>query len=175
MSMPLDSMNPVTIELKAEADRLEWDALYTMKGHFNAAMLWNIAHYALGVVAVVLGALAGKEFVGNQNGAVASAIATASAALTAIITFLKPSEKAQPHHEAGVFFSEIKRKARMFQNISLSLGTDASVLYQELNEIAAAYHEHQKTAPPVPWIAYRIARRGVRNGEHTYNEQGEQK
>lgn len=167
-------MNPVITELKIEADRLEWDSLYTMKGHFNAAMLWNIAHYSLGLAAVGLGALAGQQFVNDHN-IVASVITALSAALTAVITFLKPSEKAQPHHEAGVFCSEIKRKARMFQNISAALETDPRVLQKELNEIVAAYHEQQRTAPPVPWIAYRITRRGIRNGEHTYNEQGEKK
>jgi hypothetical protein len=167
-------MNPIITELKAEADRLEWDSLYTMKGQFNAAMLWNIAHYSLGLAAVGLGALAGQQFVSDHT-VVASVIAALSAALTAVITFLKPSEKAQPHHEAGVFCSEIKRKARMFQNISAALETDPRALQRELNELVAVYHQHQKIAPPVPWIAYRIARRGVRSGEHTYNEQGEQK
>jgi hypothetical protein len=168
-------MSPVITELKTEANRLEWDALYTMKGHFNAAMLWNFAHYSLGLAAVVLGAFAGKEFAGGENSAGASAIATVSAALTAIITFLKPSEKAQPHHESGVFYGAIKRKARMFQNISLGLESNPQALREELNELVAAYHEHQKSAPPVPAPAYWITRRGVRNGEHIYDELGEQK
>lgn len=167
-------MNPVITELKKEADRLEWDSLYTMKGHFNAAMFWNIAHYSLGLAAVGFGALAGQQFVSDHN-VVASVITALSASLTAVITFLKPSEKAQPHHESGVFCSEIKRKARMFQNISAALETDARVLQQELNELVSSYHEHQRTAPPVPWIAYQITRSGVRKGEHTYNEQGEKK
>lgn len=168
-------MNTLLQELKTEADRLEWDALYTMKGHFNAAMLWNVAHYALGITAVVLGAVAGKEFVGGENSAVASAIATTSAAVAAVITFLKPSEKAQPHHASGVFYSTIKRKARMFQNISLIAESDPQALRRELDELVAAYHEYQQSAPPLPAPAYWIARRGVRNGEHAYNEPGEKK
>jgi hypothetical protein len=167
-------MNPIITELKAEADRLEWDALYTMKGHFNAAMLWNITHYSLGIGAVVLGAIAGQQFVNNHT-ILASVIAALSAALTAVITFLKPSEKAQPHHEAGVFCSEIKRGARMFQNISAALEADPNKLRNELNELVNSYHEKLRSAPPVPYVAYRIARRGVRNGEHSYNESGEKK
>jgi len=168
-------MNKIIEELKAEADRLEWDALYTMKGHFNAALLWNVAHYGLGVFAVVLGALAGKEFFGAQNSTFASAIGAVSAALAAIITFLKPSEKAQPHHAAGVFYGTIKRKARMFQNISLLCDTDPQALRRELDAMVAAYHEYQQSAPPVPTPAYWITRRGVRNGEHAYNQEGEKK
>ncbi len=167
-------MKNIVAELKAEADRLEWDALYSAKGHFNAGMLWNVAHYSLGILSVALGALAGKHFFENHN-VVASVVATTSAALTGVITFLKPSEKAHPHHEAGTVFAEIKRKARMFQNISSMIETDLKGLQNELNDLVAAYHERQKSAPPVPWIAYRLARRGVRNGEHTYNEEGEQK
>ncbi|MCF7689083.1 MAG: SLATT domain-containing protein [Cephaloticoccus sp.] len=167
-------MCPVIAELKAEADRLEWDALYTMKGHFNSAMLWNITHYSLGILAVILGALAGKQFFDDQN-VLGSTIAATSAALTAVITFLKPSEKAQPHHEAGVSCAEIKRKARMFHNISVVLETDARILKQQLDGIIEAYHETQKNAPPVPWLAYQITRSGIRKGEHTYNEEGEKK
>ena len=167
-------MNAIITELKAEADRLEWDALYSMKGQFNAAMLWNIVHYSLGVSAVVLGAIAGNQFLGDNN-VMAAIIAALSASITAVITFLKPSEKAQPHHEAGVFCAEIKRKARMFQNISVLLETETRNLQQELNTLVTAYHENQKTAPPVPWAAYQLARRGVRKGEHTYNEEGENK
>lgn len=167
-------MSTILSELKAEAERLEWDALYTMKGHFNAAMLWNIAHYSLGIVAVILGVLAGKQFFDDHN-VLASAIGTASAALTAIITFLKPSEKAQPHHDAGVFCAEIKRRSRMFQNISAELESDPIALEEKLNTLVKAYHDKQKSSPPVPWLAYQLARRGVRNGEHTYNEPSERK
>jgi len=168
-------MDRVITELKAEADRLEWDALYTMKGHFNAAMLWNFTHYSLGIAAVILGTVAGKEFVGAENATTASAVATASAAIAAIITLLKPSEKAQPHHASGVFYGAIKRKARMFQNISLVAEPDPQALRRELNELVIAYHDHQQSAPPVPSPAYWITRRGVRGGEHTYNEPGEKK
>jgi hypothetical protein len=168
-------MDRVITELKAEADRLEWDAIYTMKGHFNAAMLWNIAHYVLGTAAALLGAFAGKEFMGGETSPNASAVATASAAFAAVITLLKPSEKAQPHHAAGVFYNSIKRKARMFQNISLAAETDPQVLRRELEEMVTAYHDHQLSAPPVPTPAYWITRRGVRKGEHTYNEPGEKK
>jgi hypothetical protein len=168
-------MERVITELKAEADRLEWDSLYTMKGHFNAATLWNVTHYLLGITAVVLGAFAGKGLVGAEVSPNASAVATASAALAAVITLLKPSEKAQPHHAAGVFYNSIKRKARMFQNISLVAETDVKALRRELDELVTAYHDHQLSAPPVPTPAYWITRRGVRAGEHTYNEQGEKK
>lgn len=166
-------MNPIISELKA--DRLEWDALYTMKGHFNAALLWNAAHYTLGLSAIILGVCAGKEFMDGQNAVIASAVATASAAISAIITFLKPSEKAQPHHEAGVFYGSIKRKARMFQNISLASDSDPQALRRELSELVTAYHEHQRTDLPIPAPAYWIARRGIRAGEHAYNEPGEKK
>jgi hypothetical protein len=168
-------MDRVIAELKAEGDRLEWDALYTMKGHFNAAMLWNATHYVLGITAVVLGAFAGKGLVGAEPSPNASAVATASAALAAIITLLKPSEKAQPHHAAGVFYNSIKRKARMFQNLSLATKSDLNALRKELDELVTAYHDHQLSAPPIPAPAYWITRRGVRAGEHTYNEPREQK
>ena len=167
-------MSEVLAEIKAEADRLEWDALYSMKGHFNASMLWNAAHYTLGISGVVLGVLAAKQS-GAVMGTWASIIVVVSAAITAVITFLKPSEKAKPHHAAGVFYGDIKRKARMFQNISMKLESDPRVLRKELDAIVTAYHERQKNDPPIPRLAYEISRLGVRRGEHDYNEKGERK
>lgn len=94
---------------------------------------------------------------------------------TAMVTPDLEGAKAQPHHEAGVHYGAIKRKARMFQNISLGLETDLNALRRELDELVASYHERQQIAPPIPAPAYWITRRGVRNGEHTYNEPGEKK
>ena len=93
-------MSDVVSEIRTETSRIEIDALYTSKGHFNAAMLWNLVHYGLGIVAVLLGAVAGKEF-WEINSPVGTLFAGSAAAITAAITFLKPSERAQPHQSCG--------------------------------------------------------------------------
>lgn len=167
-------MNNVIEELKIEAERLEWDALYSSKGSFNAAMLWNFIHYSLGILAVTLGALASKQIIDtdSQSGAIIAGIA---AGLAAIITFLKPSDKAKPHHEAGIRFGDIKRKARVLQNISAELEKDPQSILNELSNLSDAYTKIQKDAPPIPWLAYHLTRQGVRKGENTYNEKDEKK
>ena len=165
-------MDNIIDELKAEAERLEWDALYTSKGSFNAAMLWSWTHYSLGSLAVLCGAIASKQFI-DTNTTVGAVVAVISAALTAIITFLKPSDKAEPHHEAGVRFASLKRKARMFRNLTVLNGSDSKKLIDELKDIADEYAEIQKESPAIPFLAYQIARWGTRRGEHVYDEEDE--
>ena len=49
-----------------EAERLEEDALYSSKGHFNAEDTWVRRNYWLGVPATALGAIAGAALVKSQ-------------------------------------------------------------------------------------------------------------
>lgn len=49
-----------------EAERLEEDALYSSKGHFNAEDTWVRRNYWLGVPATALGAIAGAALFKSQ-------------------------------------------------------------------------------------------------------------
>lgn len=165
-------MNDILKKIQAEAHRLEWNAIYTSKGHYNAAMLWNLTHYTLGIAAVIFGAFAGKEFAGlNPN--IATFMASCSAALAAIITLLKPSEKAGPHHQSGVRISSLLNRLRFFQNITAANASDSKELSEELKGLSEDYNGLTETAPPIPWLAYQLTRRGVRKGEHKYDEEDE--
>jgi len=165
-------MSNVINEIQAEANRIEWNAIYSSKGHFNAAMLWNATHYSLGMSAVLCGAFAGKEFV-EVNPTMATVLASSAAAISAIITFLKPSDKATPHHQSGVKIAAIISQARIFQNITSVSVSDTKLLTQELKELSTQYSQLNKNVPAIPFLAYQITRWGVRRGEHTYKEEDE--
>lgn len=165
-------MSDIIKEIQAEANRIEWNAIYSSKGHFNAAMLWNAAHYTLGISAVLCGAFAGKEFI-EVNPTVATVLASSAAAISAIITFLKPSDKATPHHLSGVKIAAIISKARIFQKITSASVSDIELLTKELKELSCQYSQLNEEAPAIPFLAYQITRWGVRRGEHTYNEEDE--
>lgn len=165
-------MSDVIDKIKNEANHIEWDATYSSKGHFNAAMIWNAVHYVLGISAIVLGGFSGKEFWGSDP-AFGAIFAVSAAAITSVITFLKPSDKAKPHHESGVLYSEIKRKSRMFKEISTSILTDHETLLRELKQLQHEYSEIQKAALPISALAYSITRTGIRRGEHLYDEADE--
>jgi hypothetical protein len=161
-------------EMVKEADSIEWDCIYSSKGHFNSAMLWSVVHYIMGGIAVVCAAVAGKQIFNNE-GIIGSALAFVSAGLTALITFLKPIDKADPHHKAGTEFAALRRAARIFQNIDVHTDHPVDSKLAQLKELAEKVKHLNQSAPPIPFLAYQITRRGVRRGEATYNEDGESK
>lgn len=83
-----------------EAERLEEDALYSSKGHFNAEDTWVRRNYWLGVPATALGAIAGAALVKSQP-EWASAFTLLASLLTGLMTFLKPNERAAMHRAAA--------------------------------------------------------------------------
>ena len=78
--------------LRKEAERLEEDALYSSKGHFNAEDTWVRRNYWLGVPATVLGAVAGATLIKSQP-EWATAFTLLASLLTGLMTFLKPNER----------------------------------------------------------------------------------
>lgn len=68
-----------------EAKRLEEDALYSSKGHFNAEDTWVRRNYWLGVPATALGAIAGAALFKSQPGW-ASAFTLLASLLTGLMT-----------------------------------------------------------------------------------------
>ena len=155
-------------EMIKEAHSIEWDAIYSSKGHFNAAMLWNIIHYSLGLAAIS-SAVAGQQLCTSRNTS-ATFLAFLSAALAAAITFLKPVDKADPHHKAGTEFAALRREARIFQNIDAFTENDTVNTLARLKLLADKVKELNQNAPPIPFLAYQITKIGVRKGEATYNE-----
>jgi hypothetical protein len=157
-----------------EANSIEWDCVYSSKGHFNSAMIWNVVHYTLGGAAVVCAALAGKQIFKSEE-SIAATLAFLAAGLTALTTFLKPSEKAGPHHEAGTEFAALRREARMFQNIEVYADEPPDSKVSRLRELAKRVKQLNQSAPAIPYLAYQLTRSGVRRGEAAYDEEGESK
>lgn len=53
--------------LRHEAERVEEDATYSSKSHFNAEDTWVRRHYWLGIPATVLAAIAGATLIKSRN------------------------------------------------------------------------------------------------------------
>src|SRR3569623_2261526 len=89
-----------------EGRRLAVDVLYSEKGHFAAASAWRSRNYWLGIPAALIGAAAGAPILASAPAVVAGILALSGAALTALMTFLNPSERAAQHQKAGVAYSK---------------------------------------------------------------------
>lgn len=154
--------------LSAEVSRIEEDALYSSKGHFEAAALWSDIHLWLGIPTALLAAAGGISAL-SEKALAAGIIGGAVAALTAVATFLNPSGKSNTHHLAGTRFSALKNQARIVREIDL-LAVDAEVmgLVTLVKELATRRDELNEASPqPARW-AFRRARKAIEAGEADY-------
>lgn len=91
----------------AEASRIEEDSLYSSKGHFQASRIWAGLHLWIGIPTAIMAA-ATSVLAFSSITVIAGIGAVIVAALTAVSTFLNPSERAQRHYIAGTKFNGAK-------------------------------------------------------------------
>ncbi|MBI4321876.1 MAG: SLATT domain-containing protein [Chloroflexi bacterium] len=113
--------------MAAEASRLEEDCLYSARGHLEATRIQGWINMALGLPGILVAAYASRAAIRADNTA-AAVLAGLVAALTALHTFLNPSEQGAKHHAAGTQFLALRRDFRMFREIDLAMGTDLLIL-----------------------------------------------
>ncbi|MCZ7559313.1 MAG: SLATT domain-containing protein [Burkholderiaceae bacterium] len=101
-------MSDLITKLADEASRVEEDTEHSFKGHYNAAGRWGRYHLWIGLPAALLAAIAGATAFRDQP-EWAGALALVSTALTTVLTFLKPSERAEMHN---AYFGERDRSFR---------------------------------------------------------------
>lgn len=153
--------------LRKEALRLEEDATYSSKGHFNAASAWERTHYFVGTLAGVLAAGAGAAIFKEKVEA-AMLVSVLAAAFTSVVTFLNPQDHANKHRQAGGQYSGLKNQTRIFRTVDLIMDREVDVLLARLTELSALRDKLNTDSPTVPWHAFVGARRGIEAGEAKY-------
>ena len=150
--------------LRREAKRIEEDATYSSKGHFNAEDTWVRRNYWLGVPATVLGAVAGATLIKSQP-EWASVFTLLAALLTGLMTFLKPNERAAMHRAAAGQFLVLRNDARFFREIELLQSDRLDELAERLKVLSATRNELNQKSPGIPRQAFVAARKGIEEGE----------
>lgn len=153
--------------LRREAERLEEDALYSSKGHFNAEDTWVGRNYWLGIPATTLGAIAGAALVKSQP-EWASAFTLLASLLTGLMTFLKSNERAAMHRAAAGQFLALRNDARFFREIELLDSDRLDELPERLKALSSTRNELNQQSPSIPRRAFAAARRGIKEGEATH-------
>ncbi len=153
--------------LRREAERIEEDATYSSKSHFNAEDTWVRRHYWLGVPATALAAIAGAALIKSQP-EWASAFTLLASLLTGLMTFLKPNERAAMHRAAAGQFLALKNDVRFFREIELMQVERLNEMPERLRALAAARNELNQKSPSIPRRAFVAARRGIEEGEATH-------
>lgn len=158
--------------LADEAERIEEDSIHSAKGHFNAASTWSKRHYWIGVPATILGAAAGAAAV-KSCPELAAILALLATILTALLTFLKPAERASAHKTAGDQFLSLRNDARMFRTIELLEQEDRQLTSETLKALALRRNELNQGSPEIPRAAFDQARKGISEGEANYKKDRE--
>jgi len=173
MSTDSVNRNEQILALRREAERLEEDATYSSKGHFNAEDTWVGRHYWLGVPATILGAVAGATLIKSQP-EWATAFTLLASLLTGLMTFLKPNERAALHRAAAGQFLALRNDARFFREIELLQSDRLDDLPARLKALSAARNELNLKSPSIPRRAFVTARNGIEAGEATHKVDKEQ-
>lgn len=153
--------------LRREAERLEEDATYSSKAHFNAEETWMRHNYWLGVPATALGAVAGATLINSQP-ALASICTLVASLLTGLMTFLKPNERAAMHRAVAGQFLALRNDARFFREVEILQADRLSEMPKKLKALSAARNELNQKSPSIPRRAFVAARKGIKEGEATH-------
>jgi len=149
-----------------ETNRIEEDALHSMKGHFNAGSIWGKVHLILGLPSAILAAWAGIEAF-SENSQLTAILALFSAALTATVTFLKPQAISDNHRNAGREYNKLKNKARRFREIDLP-DLEEEDAKQSLSDLADQRDALNSMSLDISRWAYNKAKKDIDEGRANY-------
>lgn len=154
-------------EIVKEAKRISEDLLCSSKSHFSAAQLWGNWHFFTGIPLVVLSALAASPWLKglDKTDVWALAIPTLVLVLSAVVTFVRPSEHAAQHLKAGNQYDSLMNEVRIFWTVECASDEADTVLLGRLKDFSAGKAKLNASSPKAGWIAFQLAKRGIDRGE----------
>lgn len=158
----------ITESLNIESQRIEEDCTYSSKGHYAASAFWARVQIIVGLPATILAAISGS-FAFSGATEIAGSVAMLAAGLTAVLTFLNPSDKASSHLMAGNQYSSLKNESRVFREVDLVSTEHEEKCIEALKSLSTRRNKLNQTSPQIPGFAFRIARKGVLGGEANYS------
>jgi hypothetical protein len=150
--------------IRSELERIEEDCTYSGKAHFNAGARWNKYHNLMGIPSVFLSTIAGAAFLKDEP-LIAGSFSAIVAVLTALMTFLKPSEKAANHKSSGDQYLSLRNDARVFRQIKIVYACDDQAALAGLDEFTKRRNELNKASDQFNQSDFEKARRGIEEGE----------
>lgn len=155
-------------QIMNEFGRIEEDATYSAKGHYNASARWKAWNYILGVPAAVASALAGVSALSSfdNHSTIAALLSVFVAVLTSLMTFVSPADHAAKHVGAANRYHSLRNRSRLVSTLDRDLSI--SDLRDRLTELAGVRDELNESSPVIPQHAFKKARAGIEAGESTY-------
>jgi hypothetical protein len=153
--------------IERELRRIEEDCIHSGKSHFSAAIFWTRINYLLGVSSLIVSAAAGIAFL-KDIPLLAGLSSFLAAALTALITFLKPSEKSATHKSSGDQYLGLRNDSRISREIQLPYEGEIKTSVDSVKNLAKRRNELNQASPQFSRKNFEIARTGIEAGEATY-------
>ncbi|MBA5249072.1 MAG: SLATT domain-containing protein [Gammaproteobacteria bacterium] len=152
--------------IKKECLRIEEDAVYSAKGHYNASDFFKKVHYFIGIPMVFFSAWAGVD-VFNNNANYAGYLAFFTATLAALQTFISPDDKAVKHKNSGDEFNSLKNNTRMLREIEINILPEKKRL-EKIRSLSNKRDELNKISLQIPKYAFKKAKKGIDEGQAEY-------
>lgn len=164
------SVSKTKEEIIKEAKRIEEALLFSSKGHFVSATIWSNFHLFVGIPMVLLSAVAGASALAQFDpshlyAGIASIIVVA---LSGLLTYLNPNEKAAKHLGVGNEYDSLMNKVRIFWSIDCWGSESDQVLTKRLKDFSEQKDKLNKECPLISGVAYKFAKRGIEGGQGNY-------
>lgn len=152
-----------------ESKRMEEDCIYSLKSHYEMENFWTYVHWGVGGPAAVISAIAGISILSSEDTQFFSAIlAIFAAAMTGIITFFNPNDKAHQNKETASQYLALRNELRIFYNIELE-SSDFVTLKSKLSQLNFRKNEINKASPNIFRFIYKKVQNQIANGEAEYS------
>lgn len=157
-------------EVIKEAQRIEECLLYSAKRHFITAHFWTNFHLWIGIPMVLFSAIAGalalSQF--DPQHFIAGGLSILVAALSGVMTFLNPNEKASIHLNSGNNYDSLQNRTRIFWSIECWQEESEQVLTEKLRYFSEQKDRLNQSSPQTPNWTYKKAKKGILDGESEY-------
>lgn len=153
-------------EIIKEAKRIEESALYSAKGHYSAARVWESSHIFIGLLISILSGIVAAFIFSNDYRTFMGYLSLSIIVLSGIATFLNPNNRAGDHKTAGDKNYALNNRARVFWTIVCwEQGMTDELLTKTLKDLSEVRIKINSESPRIPKWAYLMAKRSIKAGE----------
>lgn len=151
----------VLAKIIEQANKISDDCEYSSASNFELGRVWDIWNNTLGISSTILSSVAAYFAVTEEQSSITIFASMAATVFAAVLTFLKPSEKASAYREFGNRYRSLRNKARVFSSIDCLQDNEYESLRKKLDKIMIEKEELNLGNPVIPRWAFRSAQKSL--------------
>lgn len=160
-------MKDQLIKVTNECLRIEEDSEQSAKRHFNAASRWSSYNGWIGIPSVIIAGVASAVSFASVP-VLSGVFAATAAALTAVLTFLKPAERSAAHNSYGNQYLRLRNETRLFREVELPIIRKSEELSEKFKPFTQRRDDLNDGAPITADNDYAKANKGILDGQTEY-------